>query len=91
MNKYMPGADTTDSNYFTGMHQGVILETLLKQCGDDLSRANIAKQTRNIKGLALPMSLPESWSTPARPTTRCLLSSTCNVGTARSGICSADC
>jgi ABC-type branched-subunit amino acid transport system substrate-binding protein len=58
MGKYMSGADITDSNYFTGMHQGVILEALLKQCGDDLSRANIAKQARNIKGLALPMSLP---------------------------------
>lgn len=58
MEKYMLGADRTDSNYFTGMHQGVILEALLKQCGDDLSRANVAKQARNIKGLALPMSLP---------------------------------
>jgi len=58
MEKYMPGADRTDSNYFTGMHQGVILEAMLKQCGNDLSRANIAKQARNIKGLALPMSLP---------------------------------
>lgn len=58
MEKYMPGADITDSNYFTGMHQGIILEALLKQCGDDLSRANITKQARNIKGLSLPMSLP---------------------------------
>lgn len=58
MEKYMPGADISESNYFTGMHQGVVLEALLKQCGDDLSRANIAKQARNIKGLALPLSLP---------------------------------
>ncbi|WP_458758836.1 ABC transporter substrate-binding protein [Afipia sp. TerB] len=58
MEKYMPGADMSESNYFTGMHQGVILEALLKQCGDDLSRENIAKQARNIKGLALPLSLP---------------------------------
>lgn len=58
MAKYMPGADIADSNYFAGMHQGIILETLLKQCGNDLSRENILKQTRNIKGLALPLSLP---------------------------------
>ncbi len=58
MEKHMPGADLADSNYFTGLHQGVILETILKQCGNDLSRENILKQTRNIKGLALPMSLP---------------------------------
>ncbi|MEW6766744.1 MAG: ABC transporter substrate-binding protein [Pseudomonadota bacterium] len=58
MEKYMPGADLADSNYFTGVHQGVVLETILKQCGDDLSRENILKQTRSIKGLVLPMSLP---------------------------------
>lgn len=58
MEKYMPGADHADSNYFTGVHQGVVLETLLKQCGNDLSRENVLKQTRNIKGLKLPMSLP---------------------------------
>jgi hypothetical protein len=58
MEKYMPGADIADSNYFTGMHQGVVLETILKQCGEDLSRENILAQTRNIKGLVLPMSLP---------------------------------
>ncbi len=58
MDKYMPGADHADSNYFTGVHQGVVLEALLKQCGNDLSRENILKQSRNIKNLALPMSLP---------------------------------
>jgi ABC-type branched-subunit amino acid transport system substrate-binding protein len=58
MEKYMPGADTAESNYFTGMHQGFVLEAVLKQCGNDLSRENVLKQTRNIKGLALPMSLP---------------------------------
>lgn len=58
MEKYMPGADLAESNYFTGLHQGIVLEALLKQCGNDLSRENILKQSRNIKGLALPMSLP---------------------------------
>jgi len=58
MEKYMPGSDLAESNYFTGMHQGVVLDAMLKQCGNDLSRDNIAKQARNIKNLALPMSLP---------------------------------
>jgi branched-chain amino acid transport system substrate-binding protein len=31
----------------------------LKQCGNDLSRENILKQARNIKDLALPITLPE--------------------------------
>jgi ABC-type branched-subunit amino acid transport system substrate-binding protein len=56
--KEMPGADVSDSNYITGLHQGVVLEQLIRQCGDDLSRENILKQARNIKGLQLPMSLP---------------------------------
>jgi branched-chain amino acid transport system substrate-binding protein len=30
----------------------------LKQCGDDLTRANIMKQAANIKNLTLPMMLP---------------------------------
>ncbi len=58
MEKYMPGADLAESNYFTGVHQGVVLAQVLKQCGNDLSRANILKQTRNIQNLALPMALP---------------------------------
>jgi hypothetical protein len=30
----------------------------LKQCGNDLSRANIMKQAANLKDLALPLLLP---------------------------------
>ena len=31
---------------------------MLKQCGDNLSRANIMKQAASIKDLSLPMLLP---------------------------------
>jgi branched-chain amino acid transport system substrate-binding protein len=31
---------------------------VLKQCGNDLSRANVMKQAANIKDLQLPMLLP---------------------------------
>jgi len=31
---------------------------VLKQCGDNLSRANIMKQAASIKDLSLPMLLP---------------------------------
>jgi branched-chain amino acid transport system substrate-binding protein len=31
---------------------------VLKQCGNDLSRANIMKETANLKDLELPMALP---------------------------------
>jgi hypothetical protein len=38
--------------------QGQILEQVLKQCGDDLSRENILKQARSIRGLSLPTLIP---------------------------------
>ncbi|MEN3348605.1 MAG: branched-chain amino acid transport system substrate-binding protein [Bradyrhizobium sp.] len=56
--KYLPGADIGDSNYLFGTQQGQILEQVLKQCGDDLSRENIVRQARNIKGLSLPTLMP---------------------------------
>ncbi|QOZ28394.1 ABC transporter substrate-binding protein [Bradyrhizobium sp. CCBAU 51753] len=56
--KYLPGADIGDSNYLFGTHQGQILEQVLKQCGNDLSRENIVKQARNVKGLTLPTLMP---------------------------------
>jgi ABC-type branched-subunit amino acid transport system substrate-binding protein len=56
--KYVPGADISDPNYIAGVSQGMILEQVLKQCGDDLSRENILRQSRDIKNLALPLMLP---------------------------------
>lgn len=56
--KYLTGADFEDGGYLTGVHEGMILEQILKQCGNDLSRENIAKQAKNIKDLVLPTALP---------------------------------
>jgi ABC-type branched-subunit amino acid transport system substrate-binding protein len=56
--KYLPGADIGDANYLFGTQQGQILEQVLKQCGNDLSRENIVKQARSIKGLVLPTLIP---------------------------------
>jgi ABC-type branched-subunit amino acid transport system substrate-binding protein len=56
--KYLPGADIGDTNYQTGYQQGMILEQILKLCGDDLSRENIIKQAKNLRGLTLPTALP---------------------------------
>ncbi|MBN8963599.1 MAG: ABC transporter substrate-binding protein [Rhizobiales bacterium] len=58
LGKYGSGADISDFNYIAGVVQGMLLEQVLKQCGDDLSRDNILKQSRSIKNLALPMVLP---------------------------------
>jgi branched-chain amino acid transport system substrate-binding protein len=56
--KYLPGADIADTGYLIGYRQGILLEQLLKQCGDDLSRENVLKQARNFKDLVLPTALP---------------------------------
>jgi branched-chain amino acid transport system substrate-binding protein len=58
VDKYMPGIDLSENNYLFGYTQGLLLERLLKQCGDDLSRANIIKQARSLKDVALPTLLP---------------------------------
>lgn len=58
VDKYMPGIDISDTNYIFGYTQGMILEQIIKQCGNDLSRENILKQAKSIKDLALPGLLP---------------------------------
>jgi ABC-type branched-subunit amino acid transport system substrate-binding protein len=56
--KYLPGSDIGDSNYLTGYSQGVVLEQILKQCGDDLSRENILKQAKSLKNFKVAVALP---------------------------------
>lgn len=56
--KYLPGSDIGDTNYLTGYQQGMVLEQVLKQCGNDLSRENIVKQAKSLKDITLPMSMP---------------------------------
>ena len=58
VDKYMPGIDIADNNYLFGYTQGKLLEQLIKQCGDDLSRENIIKQARNFHDVALPTIQP---------------------------------
>ena len=58
VDKYMPGIDIADTNYLFGYTQAMLLEILLKQCGNDLSRENIVKQARNLKDVVLPTVLP---------------------------------
>ena len=55
--KYLPGADITNGSYLTGYQQGVLLEQILKQCGNDLSRKNILAQAKNLKDFVVPTAL----------------------------------
>ena len=54
----MSARDLVDSNAIYGFNAAILMAHVLKQCGDDLSRANILKQATNIDGLDLPMLLP---------------------------------
>jgi len=56
--KYLPGSDIGESNYLSGYSQGVVLEQILKQCGDDLSRENILKQAKSLHNFKVPVALP---------------------------------
>jgi branched-chain amino acid transport system substrate-binding protein len=58
VDKYMPGIDIADTNYLFGYTQGMLLEQIIKQCGNDLSRDNIIKQAKNLRDVVLPTALP---------------------------------
>ena len=56
--KYLPGSDIGNSSYLAGYQQGMILEQILRQCGNDLSRENILKQAKRLTNLRLPTAMP---------------------------------
>jgi branched-chain amino acid transport system substrate-binding protein len=56
--RYLAGSDITNTSYLTGYQQGMVLEQVLKQCGDDFSRDNIIKRAKSLKNLVLPTALP---------------------------------
>jgi len=58
MSKYVPEADQHDTNYVNAYNTAMVLEAVLKACGDDLSTENILKQAYSIHDLELPMLLP---------------------------------
>jgi branched-chain amino acid transport system substrate-binding protein len=58
MKKYNSQANPLDSfNVYSYTVAQTLVQTL-KQCGDDLTRANVMKQAANLKNLSLPMLLP---------------------------------
>jgi ABC-type branched-subunit amino acid transport system substrate-binding protein len=58
MTQYVPESDQHDTNYVNAYNSAMVLEAVLKACGDDLSTANILKQAYAIHDLELPMLLP---------------------------------
>jgi ABC-type branched-subunit amino acid transport system substrate-binding protein len=58
MKKYYPDGNLNDASNVYGYTAARTLEQVLKQAGDNLTRANIMKQAASIKGLALDTLLP---------------------------------
>lgn len=58
MKKYYPEGDVTDSLNSIGYAVAQTLAIVLKQCGDDLTRANLIRQAASLKDVELPLLLP---------------------------------
>jgi len=56
--KYMTPKDLIDAFAVYGFGAAATMVQVLKQCGSDLSRANVMRQAANLKDLELPMLLP---------------------------------
>ena len=54
----MPCADLTDGNHVFGYGASVCLMQVLRQCGSDLSRANVMKQAASLKDFRTEVLLP---------------------------------
>ena len=58
MKSYLPDSDARNSNYSYGYLQANLLATVLRNCGDDLTRDNVLRQATSLHGVSLPLLLP---------------------------------
>jgi ABC-type branched-subunit amino acid transport system substrate-binding protein len=58
MDKYYADGDKSNANNVYGYVQAQAMVQVLKQCGDDLTRANVMKQAANLKDFSTDMMLP---------------------------------
>jgi ABC-type branched-subunit amino acid transport system substrate-binding protein len=58
MASYAPGEDSNSGIATYGYSTATLLVQILKQCGDDLTRANIMKQATNVKDYVADLALP---------------------------------
>jgi branched-chain amino acid transport system substrate-binding protein len=67
MSKYAPGEDASSGIATYGYSTASLLVHILKQCGNDLTRANIIKQATNIKDYAADLALPGMTTSSTEP------------------------
>lgn len=58
IDKYIPDADRTNSNFVYGYSVAQTLAKVLEMCGNDLSRENVMKQAASLTNVPLDMLLP---------------------------------
>ena len=58
MDKYFPDGDRTSSFPVYAYTAAQAMVQVLRQCGDDVSRKNVMRQSANLKDFELPMMLP---------------------------------
>ena len=58
VDKYMPGANISDTNIVYGYSAAQTMVQVLKQSGDNLTRENVMKQAASLKGFAPDTILP---------------------------------
>jgi ABC-type branched-subunit amino acid transport system substrate-binding protein len=58
MKQYMPSSDAQDTLHAAAYITTSLLVHVLRQCGDDFSRANVLKQAASLKDVKLPLLLP---------------------------------
>jgi branched-chain amino acid transport system substrate-binding protein len=58
IDKYMPGANVSDSNLVYGYAAAQTMVQVLKQCGDNLTRENVMKQAASLKDFAPDTLIP---------------------------------
>jgi branched-chain amino acid transport system substrate-binding protein len=58
IDKYMPGANKADGGLVTGYSDAQTMVTVLKMCGDNLTRENVMKQAASLKDIEQDMLLP---------------------------------
>jgi len=58
MDKYYPSGDKTDAGNVYGPSNAATVVHVLQQCGDDLTRENVMKQSANLHDFRVPMLLP---------------------------------
>ena len=70
MSKYNPDANIRDANNVYGYEAAETMTAVLKQCGDELTRANVLKQATSLNmdiGMLLPGIKVSTSQTDYRP------------------------